>query len=119
VSSPAAIYNFLSRLGFRVNDWSGRSRIPKREYSDASLKPGVYTLFYGDRIQHIGSTQRGLKGRLNSQRNAQEGYKPHGSFSWFVLPKNQILKAEALLIEKFSPLHSKRRPRINLRRRSL
>jgi hypothetical protein len=118
VSSPTTIYNFLKRTGFRVTDWSGRSRVPKREYFEASLKPGVYALYYGDRIQHIGSTRRGLKGRLNSHRNAQEDYKPHGSFSWFALSKNQILKAEALLIEKFKPPYSKRLPRYDLRRRS-
>lgn len=98
MSSPTAIFNTLRRSGFRVIDWSGRSRVPKGDSFDIPKKPGVYALYFGNKLQHVGSILQGLMGRINNQKNAHECYKPHGSVSWFALPEKQVLHAEALLI---------------------
>ncbi len=119
MSSPTFIFNTLQRYGFKVIDWSGRSRISKRNSFDIPRKPGVYALYFGKNLQHIGSTLRGLKGRIKNQKNAQESYKPNGSVSWFALPEKQVLRAEALLIERYKPPYLKRQPRNNRRGRGL
>ena len=97
----------LEKEGYEIKDFgewfydADRYEIPPR--------PGVYSLFYGNIIQYIGSSidlRIRLRNHLDNKYHRRDGYIPFGNYSWYVLNKSVIVDAEDMIIRYYEPKYN-------------
>jgi hypothetical protein len=112
--SAEVLRDLLVKNRIRVLSW-GKDR--KTNFLETPAKPGVYALYWGTTLQYVGSTSKSLHLEIvKLQRISQwdsdcfDGMDmeiPFGSFAWFVVPMNQVKKAETLLVNWYDPPYNR------------
>ena len=74
-----------------------------RQYRHGSYEPGVYLLWYNEKVVYVGQTKQDVRKRLLKHEN-----KKWNRYSFVpVINENERLMTELLLIEHFNPMYNK------------